>query len=112
MSITSVSGYLATMYGAPTRVGEVGRQASHNSDPFSPDAAPPGHSSHSGGSVSVSSNIGTISHRRLLQAINSPPSPILPHPGSSLRAVLGSSSLIIAEFGFEKASGMLREKPS
>jgi hypothetical protein len=78
---TSASGSLTTMYGAPTRVGEVGRQASYNSDPLPPDAAPPDHYSHSGGSVSVTGSSSIGSHRRLLQAINSPPSLIPPAVG-------------------------------
>jgi hypothetical protein len=48
---TSASGSLATMYGAPTRVGEVGRQTSHNSSigtiSSSPSPMPPQLSSSS-----------------------------------------------------------------
>jgi hypothetical protein len=78
---TSASGSLATLLGAPTRVGEVGRQASHNSDPFSPGAAP-------------LDSIG----------INSPPSLMPPQLGSSFGAGLRSGSTPIAGHGLERRS--------
>ena len=95
---TSASGSLATLYGAPTRVREVGRQASHNSDPFSPEAVVLLEQySHSGGSV------GTIpSHRRLLQAIDSPLSSMPPQPGSSSGDAPSSNSTPIAGHGLER----------
>ena len=73
---TSASGSLGTMYGAPTRVGEVGRQVSPFSDPLSSDAASPDSyyspsDSLSSGSV-YSSNSTIISfQQRQLQAIDS-----------------------------------------
>jgi hypothetical protein len=90
---TSASSSLATMYGAPTRFGEVWRQDSHNSDPLPLDAAPPDHYRYSSGGDSFSSSTGTISsHRRLLQTTNSPPSSMSRQLGSSSGAVLARSS--------------------
>ncbi|KAF8498583.1 hypothetical protein F5888DRAFT_1823826 [Russula emetica] len=87
---TSASGSLATMYGALTRVGEVGRQASHNSDPLPSDAAP---------------QIITVTPvAALVSAINSPPSSMPPQLGSSSGAVLSFSSTPIAGHGFERQS--------
>ena len=80
---TSASGTLTNVYSAPRWVGEVGR---HNS------------------------SVGTISsHQRLLQAINSPPSPVLPQLVSSSGAVLSSSSTQIAGHGPERRSPWLEK---
>jgi hypothetical protein len=74
---------LLSLYGTPTRVGEVGREASHNPDPFSQDAALTDHYSHSGCSVSVSSSIGTISSHRQLLHYQLPSITMPPQLGSS-----------------------------
>ena len=72
----SASGSLGTMHGAPTRVGEVGREASPFADPLSSDPASPDSyyspsDSLSSGSV-YSSNSTIISfQQRQLQAIDS-----------------------------------------
>ncbi len=103
--MASASGPLATMYGAQTRIGDVGRQASQNSHLLPAGAAPPDHISHSAGSVSASSSAGPTSpNRRPLQVMNSPPSPIPQLPVSSSGAVPGSTSPPLAVYEPEKQS--------
>lgn len=85
--MASASGPLAATYDSQHSE----RQASLHRLP--PGAAPRGHYSHSGGSVSISSSVGPTSpNRQPLHVMNSPPSPMPTLPGPSSGAVPGSSS--------------------